>query len=65
MSLGREGSLSGETMEELAFMAWSQTRPCVGSWAAMQDLPGILGCSSGEGDAAGFGRVVERVLILK
>lgn len=32
---------------------------CGGSWAAVQEGPGILGPSSGEGEAAGFGGVIE------
>lgn len=46
-------------------MPGSQTSSPDGSWAAMQEGPGILGHSIGKGGAAGLGRVVERVLVLK
>lgn len=41
----------------------SQALPRDGSWAAVQQGPGILGASGGEGDAAGFGGVIKRVLV--
>lgn len=41
----------------------SQTLSRDGSWAPVQQGPGILGPSSGEGDAARFGGVIKRVLV--
>lgn len=52
MTLEREGGTVGETRGG-------------GGWAAVQQGLGILGPSSGEGEAAGFRGVIERVLVSK
>lgn len=52
VTLEREGGTVGETRGG-------------GGWAAVQQGLGILGPSSGEGEAAGFRGVIERVLVSK